>query len=71
MPADRRAGRRQGPYVYSGRQPRARRNDGGWYRKRSDAGRPRTEQGTSLLEWALAGAAIVGLYKILTGSNSR
>jgi hypothetical protein len=37
MPPDRRAGSRQGPYVR--KQPRTRRQDGGWRRKRSDAGR--------------------------------
>jgi len=36
---DRRAGNKNVPHV--GKQPRARRQDGGWRRKRSDAGKPR------------------------------
>ncbi len=36
---DRRAGKHNVPHV--GRQPRARRKDGGWRRKRSDTGKPR------------------------------
>ncbi len=39
--ADRRAGRV--PHV--GKQPRSRRKDGGWRRKRSDAGKPRQKKG--------------------------
>ena len=38
--ADRRAGKKQGPYVQSphgGVEPRARNKDGTWRRKRSDA----------------------------------
>jgi len=34
---DRRAGRKQGPYV--GKEPRARNEDGTWRKKRSDAGK--------------------------------
>ena len=37
--ADRRAGKDNVPHV--GKQPRSRRQDGGWRRKRSDAGKPR------------------------------
>jgi len=36
---DRRAGKKNVPHV--GKEPRARRQDGGWRRKRSDAGKPR------------------------------
>lgn len=36
---DRRAGSRNVPHT--GNQPRTRRNDGGWRRKRSDAGKKR------------------------------
>jgi len=46
--ADRRAGPRQGPYVPSpgsGKQPRARNEDGSWRAKRSDAGKPRSGDG--------------------------
>lgn len=38
MPADRRAGK-SAPHV--GKQPRARRLDGAWRKKRSDAGKKR------------------------------
>jgi hypothetical protein len=38
--ADRRAGPHQGPYVNSGKLPRARNDDGTWRKKRSDAGKP-------------------------------
>lgn len=34
---DRRAGRKQGPYV--GKQPRTRNKDGSWRKKRSDSGK--------------------------------
>jgi hypothetical protein len=37
--ADRRAGSKQGPYV--GKEPRARKEDGTWKKKRSDAGKPK------------------------------
>ncbi len=41
--ADRRAGK--GPYVKDdqggGKQPRSRKNDGSWRKKRSDSGKPR------------------------------
>jgi hypothetical protein len=37
---DRRAGPRQGPYV--GKEPRSRTKDGGWRKKRSDAGAKRS-----------------------------
>jgi hypothetical protein len=40
--ADRRAGKGI-PHV--GKQPRARRQDGAWRKKRSDAGKPRTRAG--------------------------
>lgn len=39
MPADRRAGKAT-PHV--GKQPRSRRQDGAWRKKRSDAGKKRT-----------------------------
>ncbi len=39
--ADRCAGPRQGPYVSSGKLPRARNDDGTWRKKRSDAGKKR------------------------------
>lgn len=42
--ADRRAGKKQGPYVPSpggGKQPRARNDDGTWRAKRSDSGKAR------------------------------
>jgi hypothetical protein len=38
--ADRRAGSKQGPYV--GKEPRARKEDGAWRKKRSDAGKPKS-----------------------------
>lgn len=38
MTTDRRAGKKQGPYVAGGKLPRARRDDGAWRKKRSDAG---------------------------------
>ena len=43
--ADRRAGK-AAPHVPSkgGAQPRARRNDGAWRKKRSDAGKPRVQK---------------------------
>lgn len=40
--ADRRAGRRQGPYVNHDKLPRARNDNGRWRKKRSDAGKPRS-----------------------------
>ncbi len=43
---DRRAGRHQGPYVASGKQPRARNDDGRWREKRSDAGKKRPTTAT-------------------------
>ena len=43
---DRRAGTRQGPYVGSGKLPRARNDDGTWRKKRSDAGKKRTTSTT-------------------------
>jgi hypothetical protein len=39
---DRRAGRRQGPYVSGGKLPRSRNDDGTWRKKRSDAGTKRS-----------------------------
>lgn len=42
--ADRRAGRKQGPYVpspHGGKEPRARNADGRWRKKRSDSGKTR------------------------------
>jgi len=41
--ADRRAGPHQGPYVNNGKLPRARNDDGTWRKKRSDAGKKRSE----------------------------
>lgn len=49
---DRRAGRV--PHVSSpggGKQPRARRQDGAWRKKRSDAGKPRASKSVSLFSW--------------------
>lgn len=42
---DRRAGKRNAPHV--DKQPRTRRLDGGWRRKRSDAGKKREKKGFS------------------------
>lgn len=41
MTTDRRAGKKQGPYVAGGKLPRARNKDGRWRGKRSDAGTKR------------------------------
>ncbi len=41
MGTDRRAGPKQGPYV--DKQPRARNDNGQWRKKRSDAGKPRSD----------------------------
>ena len=41
MSTDRRAGPKQGPYV--DKQPRARNDNGQWRKKRSDAGKPRSD----------------------------
>jgi hypothetical protein len=49
---DRRAGRV--PHVPSrggSKQPRARRQDGAWRKKRSDAGKPRASKPASLFGW--------------------
>ena len=49
---DRRAGRI--PHVPSrggSKQPRARRQDGAWRKKRSDAGKPRASKPVSLFDW--------------------
>jgi hypothetical protein len=46
--ADRRAGKKQGPYVPNpggGKQPRSRNDNGQWRGKRSDAGKPRPKSG--------------------------
>ncbi len=40
---DRRAGRKQGPYV--GKEPRSRKQNGSWRKKRSDAGKKRGRVG--------------------------
>jgi hypothetical protein len=62
---DRRAGRRQGPYVR--RQPRARTSSGAWRRKRSDAGsrRPSSSVGCALFAFGVPAAVLLGGVELL------
>jgi hypothetical protein len=69
MPTDRRAGTKQGPYVYGGKQPRARNQDGSWRKKRRDAGTIRaggdeTSEVQVVLIAVLVLAALAGAYAI-------
>ena len=71
MPTDRRAGTKQGPYVYGGKQPRARNRDGSWRKKRSDdgtirAGTDELHEIPIILVAVFAFAALAGLVAIAT-----